>query len=79
MAIICGMSVIGTFLAEIQAAVPPIKMAIAMSPKWWRPGQKKVAMIARSMAPPAQTIPLRAVTGELILFRPIIKSRAVRK
>ena len=70
------MSVIATFFAVIQASPPPIAIAIIINSIFAIPGVKKVAAVANNIPPPAQTIPNLAVVGELILFRPRIKTIA---
>ena len=42
-------------------------------------GAKNVARVASTIAAPAHKIPLRAVTGELICFRPSINMTAAMK
>lgn len=79
MATICGMSVIFTTLPDHQAATPPMTMARMMSPKFCMPGVKKVTRVATTMPMPAHTMPLRAVTGEAMAFRPRMNSTATTK
>ena len=43
------------------------------------PGVKKLINVATSMPTPAQTMPPRAVTGELMRFKPKMNSTAARK
>ncbi len=43
------------------------------------PGYRNETSVATAMPAPAQTMPLRAVTGELMRFRPMMNSTAVRK
>ena len=43
------------------------------------PGYRKVTSVATSMPAPAQTMPLRAVTGELMRFRPMMNRNAVSR
>ena len=54
-------------------------MAAPMSGKLVIPGYAKVTSVATSMPAPAQRMPLRAVTGELMRFSPTMKSTAVTK
>jgi hypothetical protein len=73
------MSVIATRLPEIQAITVPSAIAISIRPKFSRPGTRKVARVATTMPQPAQTMPPRAVTGELIRFKPTMNSTAAAK
>jgi len=43
------------------------------------PGYRKVTSVATSIPAPAHKMPLLAVTGELMRFRPMMKSTAVTK
>ncbi len=43
------------------------------------PGYRNDTSVATTMPAPAQTMPLRAVTGELMRFRPRMNRQAVRK
>ena len=54
-------------------------MAAMISGKLLIPGNRNVMSVATSMPAPAQRMPLRAVTGELIRFKPMMNSTAVTK
>ena len=43
------------------------------------PGVRNVISVATTMPTPAQTMPLRAVTGELMRFKPKMNSAAAMK
>ena len=79
MATICGMSVILTILPLYQATPPPSTIASTIRPTLLRPGMKKVTTVAPTIAKPAQTMPLLAVTGEAIALRPRMNTTAAMK
>lgn len=79
MATIWGMSVMATLMAAHQATTEPTRRAMSMRPKFCIPGQKKVARTARAMPHPAQTMPLLAVVGWAMRFKPTMKRMATTK
>lgn len=79
MATIWGMSVMATRTAAHQATAEPRRRARRMRAKFPIPGQKKVASTARTMPQPAQTMPLLAVVGWAMRFRPTMKRMATTK
>ena len=76
-AIICGMSVMATRLPLHHAIREPMTMAAMMSlvVAHFLPGYRDAASVASGMPAPAQSMPLRAVTGELMRLRPRMKSQ----
>ncbi len=78
-AIICGMPVMGTRRPDHWASAMPTAIAPTMRRRWCMPGVKKVATAATVMPTPAQTMPRRAVAGELMLRRPAMNRTAVAK
>ena len=56
-----------------------IAIATVIKPKLPIPGVKNVISVATTMPTPAQTMPLRAVTGELMRFKPRMNSAAATK
>ncbi len=79
MATICGMSVILTTRPAHQATPPPSTMATSISARFCMPGIRNVTSVASTMPTPAQAMPLRALTGELIAFRPRMNSTATTR
>ena len=76
-ATIWGMPVIATFFAAMYPKPPPMTIPMAIRAKLVRFVVRKVASVAISIAAPAQTIPLRAVSGWLIRCRPMMKKKMV--
>src|SRR5690606_12671913 len=56
---------------------PPTTIPSAIRAKLESAGVRNVTSVAMSIAAPAQTIPLRAVSGWLILCRPMMKMMIV--
>ena len=73
------MSVTATRRPVTQAAMPPTAIATVISAKLPIPGVRNVISVATTMPMPAQTMPLRAVTGELMRFRPRMNRAAAMK
>ena len=64
------MSVIPTRCPETHATPPPMAIATRISAMFCSPGVRNVLRIATNMPAPAHRMPPRAVTGELMRFRP---------
>ncbi len=73
------MSVIATRRPLHQASAVPRMIAGSSHSKLPSPGNRKVNSVATSMPAPAHTMPLRAVTGELMRFRPMMNRKAVTR